>query len=192
MRAADAAMTIGSSAFAIGGKTAPATVDLAHAIRNILFRHGLAALLAICLLPASIHEVWGQLCVCAEPGWMNCALMGFSSHEPATAAFPQCMARSRGGEVGGRSGGESGGVGGGQRAFHRPKSRAPAAHVEHAPAYPMQKPQLPVAVPSQPAAVAPAPPSVSPPAASLPKGRRAVTNPIRRLRFSRFPAPKVS
>lgn len=190
MRAVDAATTMGSSAFAIAGKVAPAAVDPARAIRNVLFCHGLAALVAVCLLPASNHEVWAQLCVCAEPGWMNCALMGFSSHEPATAAFPQCMARSRGAGLGGGGAGGAGGSGG-QRAFHRPKSRAPAAHVEHAPAYPRQAPQSPVAIPSQPAAVAPAPsPSESNPPASPPDAAEAGYEPYKTPEIQPLPCPK--
>jgi len=54
---------------------------------------GLAILAAGGLFAASTHEAAAQLCTCAEPGWMNCSLMGFFSHEPATAAFPECMAR---------------------------------------------------------------------------------------------------
>lgn len=51
-------------------------------------------ILAACLLAASANKASAQLCRCAEPGWMYCDLLGHHSHEPATAAFPQCLARA--------------------------------------------------------------------------------------------------
>jgi len=85
-------MTIRSSAFATARPSPSPRSELARLVWKSLLSYRLAPLLAVCLLAASTNEVWGQLCECAEPGWMNCDLLGFHSHEPATSAFPQCLA----------------------------------------------------------------------------------------------------
>ncbi len=94
MKAVETAMTIGPSAFARHGSLSPGLM-VARVVWTSLLNYQLVGFLAVCLLAASTTKVWGQLCVCAEPGMMNCALGGFRSHEPATSAFPQCLARTR-------------------------------------------------------------------------------------------------
>ncbi len=63
--------------------------------KRLLLSCAFAGVMASGLLPGTSNDALAQLCTCAEPGWMNCSLMGFHSHEPATAAFPQCQLRSR-------------------------------------------------------------------------------------------------
>jgi hypothetical protein len=88
MKAGDTAITIESSAFA------RLSSGVARLIPASLQNYRLLGLLVVCLLAVSTDKVWAQLCRCAEPGWMNCSIAGFHSHEPATAAFPQCMRRA--------------------------------------------------------------------------------------------------
>jgi hypothetical protein len=123
MRAIDAATTTRLGAVAVGGRSA-ARLELTRLIRKRLLHCGFAGALAFCLLPVSVNKVWAQLCTCAEPGMMNCSLAGFHSHEPATAAFPQCQIHARGG-----GGGRSGGGGGGGR--HEQFRKSPAAKTSH-------------------------------------------------------------
>lgn len=92
MKAGEIAVTLGSSAFA---RRRSLSAGLMVAQTRLL-NYQLVGLLAVCLLAASSTKAWAQLCTCAEPGWMNCALAGFHSHEPATAAFPQCQVHARG------------------------------------------------------------------------------------------------
>jgi hypothetical protein len=141
MKTLDAAMTIRSSAFATARRSPSPRFELARLVRKSLLTYRLAALLAVCLLAASTNKVWGQLCVCAEPGWMNCDLMGFHSHEPATSAFPQCLAgggaEEEGNPVGGPAEEEGSPVGGpdiersvaGQRSFGPGSAPRSVSHI---------------------------------------------------------------
>ena len=129
MRAVDAAMTNRLSALAIGGRAVPARVDPARLVHHGILHLGLGVLLAVCLLVASSHKVWGQLCVCAEPGMMTCSLLGHTSHEPATSAFPQCQLHARGG--GGRGGGGGSGGGRHEQFRKRPVTRGTHPHIEY-------------------------------------------------------------
>jgi hypothetical protein len=124
MRAINGALTSRLSALAAGGRSVPARYDPVRLIRKRLLHYGLAGTLAACLLSGSINKVWAQLCVCAEPGMMTCSLLGHTSHEPATSAFPQCQLHARGGG-GGRSGGNSGG------GRHEQFRKSPAAKTTH-------------------------------------------------------------
>lgn len=141
--------------------TASAGAAAGRAPRRVWRDLSLAAV-AACLLTASTDLAWGQLCECAEPGWMNCSLMGFSSHEPATEAFPQCMAHgSYGGDDGG---GPSASQGGRHEAIRAGPGRRPQPHVVRGAVIRPPPSRLPVVQPpTTPPIVAPIAPPAAPP-----------------------------
>lgn len=76
-------------------KAVETTMTMARSVWTRLLTYLLVSLLVVCLLTASINRASAQLCQCAEPGWMYCDLLGHHSHEPATAAFPECQVHPR-------------------------------------------------------------------------------------------------
>ena len=72
-----------------GGAAAPA--GLGCPIRARFLSYGLAGFLAVCFLPASIHEAWAQ-CYCGPPGIICCNVGIASGCEPITtpAAREMC------------------------------------------------------------------------------------------------------
>ena len=90
MRALEAAMTRRRSATAIAGGLAPAPAGLGRPIRARFLSLAQAGVLAVCFLPASIHEAWAQ-CYCGPPGIICCNVGIASGCEPITTPAARGM-----------------------------------------------------------------------------------------------------